>query len=139
MKSTFLICVMLFVSSVLAMAEKDCGYYLYKDPEDSEHLIELCIDGKNVSGDVTKYIGGIGSGDEKFEAKFTGKVISGLGTDNLKLEITFQGDNHNLDCDKKKKAVWKLKPHNELKVPVNLPIGRTGYREIETFFAQDFN
>ena len=139
MKYMFSICVMLFMSAAIALGEKDCGFYVYQDEEENDHLITLCIDGINVSGDVTKWSGGIGNGGEKYTAKFTGKVVSGSGIQNHKLEITFLGDQHNLDHDKQNKAIWNLKPGNELKVPVYLPIGRTGFREVVTFFVQDYN
>jgi len=72
------------------------------------------------------------------EEKFLGKVISGLGTENLKVEISFRSkpssssDVANVLVDKNGKSIWKLKPHEKLTVPMFFYI-RQGYKEEATF------
>ena len=70
--------------------------------------------------------------------KFTGKVISGKGTENLKLEITFKnkptdmGDVGNVRVNKSGKSVWNLKPSDSLVVPMFFYINQ-GYEEDADF------
>lgn len=139
MKVSHLIASVVLMSPALEAVAKDVGYYEFKDPEDSLHLIILTIDGRKVTGSVTKYIGGFEAKLGKLEAKFNGKVLAGDSKKGRKLEISIQGDNHNLDFSRQNKAVWVVGPNGNLKVPVLLPIGRQPYRAVETFYAQDYH
>jgi hypothetical protein len=139
MKRSYLIALAGFMLPLIATAAKEAGNYEFTDPEDSVHVIFLSIDGKKISGTVTKFIGGFESKLGKMEAKFDGRVISGSEKKGRKLEISMKGGKHNLDSGNQNKAVWVLDANGDLKVPVLLPIGRQPYREIETFRAQDYH
>jgi hypothetical protein len=125
------------LTSIFAKAEKETCVYEYTDPETALHWISLTIEGTSVSGDITKYL------DESMKEKmgvekFTGKVISGKGTENLKLEITFKnkptdmGDVGNVRVNKSGKSVWNLKPSDSLVVPMFFYINQ-GYEEDADF------
>lgn len=139
MKRSYLIALVGFMLPLIEAAAKEAGYYEFTDPEDSVHVIFLSIDGKKISGTVTKFIGGFDAKLGKMEAKFDGKVLSGSEKKGRKLEISMKSDKHNLDFGKQNRSVWVLDASGDLKVPVLLPIGRQPYREIETFRAQDYH
>jgi len=134
---SFLLVVLLGILAPFAKAEKDISVYEYVNPEDALHWISLTINGEKVSGSITKYL----SNDMKEkmgEEKFLGKVISGLGTENLRVEISFRSkpssssDVANVLVDKNGKSIWKLKPHAKLSVPMFFYI-RQGYKEEAAF------
>ena len=129
--------IIIALTTTFAKAEKDWGVYEYTNPEDALHWISLTMEGDKVSGDITKYL----DNDMKEKMgveKFVGKVISGLGTQNLKLEIIFQskkkemGDVGNVRINKNGKSIWKLMPNDKLVVPMFFYIHQ-GYEEEATF------
>jgi len=134
---SFLFFALIAILAPIAKAEKDISVYEYVNPEGALHWISLTINGEKVSGSITKYL----SNDMKEkmgEEKFLGKVISGLGTENLRVEISFyskpssSGDVANVLVNKNGKSIWKLKPHDKLTVPMFFYI-RQGYKEEAAF------
>ncbi len=107
----------------------------YVDAEDKSHIVSLTINGQNVSGKIVTLIGDQGEDP----ARFTGKILSGQGTNKVRLAISFlPGGYHCVECSKDGKCVWEFNG-SQLKVPMFLPIGRTGYRDVMVFESKSFN
>jgi hypothetical protein len=122
-----------------SIAKAETEVFEYTDPDSALYWIALNINESKVSGDITKYL----SEDMKekiYEEKFEGKVISGQGTENLKLEIMFQSKKSdmnevaNVRINKNGKSIWKLNQSSKLVVPMFFYISQGVEEDAEFHF-----
>ena len=122
-----------------SIAKAETEVFEYTDPDSALYWIALNINESKVSGDITKYL----SEDMKekiYEEKFEGKVISGQGTENLKLEIMFQSKKSdmnevaNVRINKNGKSIWKLNQSSKLVVPMFFYISQGVEEDAEFLF-----
>ena len=128
------------LTTTLAMAEADWGVYEFTEdgnnPKATLYWISLTIDGKKVSGDITKYANNEMKKKVGVE-KFTGKVLEpepGLDAVQIlvtaKSKVVKKGNSYGdiLDVlfftneEITNSAVWFLKPNENLEVGMWLPL-----------------
>ena len=137
---TLLALAIIALTTTLAMAEADWGVYQhsedYDNPKAPLYWISLTIDGKKVSGDITKYANSEMKKKVGVE-KFTGKVLEpepGLDAVQIlvtaKSKVVKKGNSYGdiLDVlfftneEITNSAVWFLKPNENLEVGMWLPL-----------------
>lgn len=110
--------------------QSETRVFEYQDLEDCLHVISLSIRGVTASGKVVKLNP---ASPGVHPAKFSGRVFSGAGPGQVRIEVRIEpGGWHNVDYWDREKCIWILQG-NQLKVPMALPIGRTGFHEVIAF------